>query len=188
MIIYPLDLQPDPLEIDETIPEGKIDYSPDVRQIGPLRVKGRAELIEEHGEGNQVIKDIRLRGHYSARLELLCSRCADPAEEKNEADFDLIFRPSGVDAVSGERALSEAETEIGYYEESGLVLEDVVREQVLLSLPDRLVCTPDPNGLCSHCGQNLSEPLHHIESVTETDPRWSALADLAVRLKSQTKQ
>ncbi len=187
MIIQPKDLQPDPLSIDETIEQDAISYSPDVRQIGPMRVEGRAELIEEHGDG-EVIHDIRVRGHYWGRLELLCSRCADPAEEATTGEFDLIFRPSGTDAVTGERALTEAETEIGYYEESGLVLEDVVREQVLLSLPERLVCMPDPNGLCLHCGQNLSVPLRYSDSMNDVDPRWEALAGLAERLKSDTKQ
>ncbi len=36
------------------------------------------------------------------------------------------------------------------------MLEDVLREQVLLSLPARTLCGPDCKGLCPHCGHNLN--------------------------------
>lgn len=176
--IQPIDLRLEPLAIDTVVPEGTIDYAADIRQLGDLRVQGKAEVIEEHGDEGGTIEDIRLRAAFDGRFELLCARCLEPSEKQLEGEFDLIFRPSGADLRTGEHAISEAETEIGYYEESGLVLEDVVREQVLLSLPDRLLCKPDCKGLCPHCGQNLNEAGCNCESQ-KVDPRWNALKDLA---------
>ena len=176
--IRPEDLRKEPLKLDLAIPEGAIDYAPDIRQVGNLRISGQAEVIEEHGGVGGVIEDIRLRAKFDGRFELLCARCLEPSQQNLKGEFDLIFRPSSADARLGERAISEAETEIGYYEESGLVLEDVVREQVLLSLPDRLLCKPDCKGLCPQCGQNLNEASCHCDN-TRTDPRWNALKDLA---------
>jgi uncharacterized protein len=186
ILIKPSELRVEALDLKVDIPEGAVEYAPDIRQIGKLHTEGRAELIEEHGGPKEIIEDIRLRAKYSGRFELLCARCLDPREERLKGDFDLIFRPAGVDAHTGERAISEAETEIGYYEESGLVLEDVVREQVLLSLPDRALCKPDCKGLCPHCGQNRNEVDCTCEPAM-TDPRWSALADLAGRIKTTEK-
>ena len=80
---------------------------------------------------------------------MLCARCVDPVTLPLQGDFDLIFRPEKADADSAERAITLDETEIGYYEESGLVLEDVVREQVL-TLPAWTArsARPDCKGLC----------------------------------------
>jgi uncharacterized protein len=97
--------------------------------------------------------------------------------------FDLIFRPQAADADPGERSITPDETEIGYYEESGLSLEDVVREQVLLSLPSRTLCKEDCKGLCPRCGQNLN--LATCNCNPTSDPRWNALAGLAGTIESR---
>ena len=67
-------------------------------------------------------------------------------------------------------------------EKAGLRLEDVVREQVLLTLPGRTLCKEDCKGLCAQCGQNLNEGSCGCHSEVR-DPRWSALAGLATTLK-----
>ena len=182
MIITPLDLQNEPLLFTETIPAGAIDYAPDTRQLGPLPVTGRADLIEEHRGPQEIVDDIRVRATYKGEFEILCARCLDPVHTPLAGEFDLLFRPENVDAASGERAITEDETEIGYYETSGLLLEDVVREQVLLTLPGRTLCREDCKGLCAHCGQNLNEGSCNC-AQTVVDPRWNALAGLAGSLK-----
>ena len=106
----------------------------------------------------------------------------EPVKTPLASDFDLIFRPQDADAEAGERAITVDETEIGYYEKNGLLLEDVVREQVLLSLPGRVLCQPDCKGLCPRCGQNLNQSLCACEE-TPADPRWNALAGLAGKLE-----
>ncbi|HEY4011380.1 MAG TPA: DUF177 domain-containing protein, partial [Acidobacteriaceae bacterium] len=146
MLIAPFQLADEPLQLNESLPEGAIDYTPDVRQIGPLALKGRAELIVEHRGPREFVEDIRLRAHFAGRFELLCARCLEPVQTPLEGDFDLIYRPAGVENDAGERAITEDETEIGYYEKSGLLLEDAVREQVLLGLPGRALCQQECKG------------------------------------------
>ena len=185
MLITPAELFPDPLEISTAIPVNAIDYAQDVRQTGPVEVHGRAERIEEHRGPKDVIEDIRLRARVEGDFELLCARCLDPIHHHADEIFDLIFRPSGTDAEPGERAITEAETEIGYYEGSGLLLEDVVREQIVLSLPDRFLCQQDCKGLCPRCGANLNVATCNCVLVG-IDPRWSALQGLTASKVSGT--
>jgi uncharacterized protein len=179
MLITPAQLLEEPLKLDETISSGEVEYAPDVRQIGPLTVKGQAELILEHRGPKEFVEDIRLRGHFEGRFELLCARCVEPVEATLAGSFDLIFRPGGVDNQPGEHAITEDETEIGYYEESGLLLEDAVREQVLLALPGRTLCREDCKGLCPQCGANRNTAPCDCED-RPVDRRWNALAGLAV--------
>jgi uncharacterized protein len=182
MLITPAQLVDEPLRLDESLPAGAIDYAPDIRQVGPLTLKGQAELIVEHRGPKEFVEDIRLRASYSGNFEQLCARCLEPVEQPLSGTFDLIFRPGGVDAEAGERAITEDETEIGYYEQSGLLLEDAVREQVLLTLPGRTLCQEDCKGLCPHCGINRN--LANCECVEKpVDPRLAALAGIAVAHK-----
>ncbi len=178
MVIKPAQLVDEPLSLDLEIPEGVIDYATDIRQVGPVAVRGRAELLIEHRGPKETVEDLRVRAQLAGAFELLCARCLMAVPTPLAASFDLIFRPGGVDAETGEHAITEDETEIGYYEKSGLPLEDVVREQVLLTLPGRALCREDCKGLCPHCGADRNAEDCAC-GETAGDPRWRALAAIA---------
>ena len=182
MLITPAQLVDEPLALNETIPSGAIDYAPDIDQIGPLTLEGQAELIVEHRGPREFVDDIRLRAHFDGRFEQLCARCLEPVQQPLSGSFDLIFRPGGVDAEAGERAITEDETEIGYYEESGLLLEDAVREQVLLSMPGRTLCKQDCKGLCPHCGADRNRTECGCDE-RPVDPRLAVLAGFTATQK-----
>ena len=177
------DLQVDPVEFDQHFPPEAIEYGQDIQQVGVLDAKGRADLIVEHRGPKELVPDIRVRADYSGRFEVPCARCVELVEHELKRSFDLLYRPIGVDANGAERAISTSETEIGYYSGDGLMLEDVLREQVLLSLPEKTLCRADCNGLCPGCGRNLNTESCSCESV-EADTRWSALSDLRSKIKS----
>jgi uncharacterized protein len=182
MLITLLDLEREPVSFDTAIPAGAIDYGTEASQTGPLAVRGQAEILREHRGPKEIIADIRARAHWSGEFEVPCARCLEPVRHTLGGDFDLLFRPLGADAGPAERSLGAPETEIGYYQEEGLVLEDVLREQVLLSLPARSLCRQDCKGLCPRCGRNLNAEPCTCEDQP-SDPRWSALSDLRSRLE-----
>jgi uncharacterized protein len=175
------DLEVHPREFEENFQPGVIDLGQDVRQLTPLRASGRSELVEEHHGKHEVIQDIRLRGRFSAGLELQCARCLEPVRQDVSRQFELLYRPLGVDAGRDELSVSDAEAEIGYYQGEGILLEDVLREQVLLALPLRTICREDCKGLCPQCGKNLNQEQCSC-AVPVEDPRWAALKDIRGRL------
>jgi uncharacterized protein len=181
MLIEIQELETHPVDFREEFSPGAIDLGPDVRQRSPLRSEGRADLIEERHSKQQVIQDIRLKGKLATSLELPCARCLEPVVHEVNAAFDLLYRPQGSDAGRPELSVTEAEAEISYYQGKGLLLEDALREQVLLALPLKAVCREDCKGLCPHCGKNLNEgPCSCAEPVD--DPRWSALKEIRTKL------
>ncbi len=183
MLISVLDLEREPIVFDLSIAPGVIDYGTETTQVAPLAVEGRADLIEETHGPRTVIQDIRLQGSYSGEFEVACARCLTPVRKKLGGRFDLLYRPLGADQGASEHSITASETEIGYYQESGLTLEDVLREQVLLSLPARTLCREDCKGLCPRCGRDLNTETCTCDPAP-ADPRWSALSDLAGRLKT----
>jgi len=181
MLIEVRELEDHPIDFDQEYPPGAIDLLPEVQQKTPLRGIGRAQLVEERDGKHQTIKDIRLNGEVRIALELPCARCLDPVVHQVERSFDLLYRPLGTDSGHEELSVTDAEAEIGYYEGEGLLLEDALREQVLLALPLKTVCREDCKGLCPHCGKNLNEIQCSCVDEVE-DPRWSALKEIRDKL------
>jgi len=177
------DLEREPIEFDLAIAPGAVDFGDQVAQDGPLAASGRAEVIHEHRGPKEIVADIRLRGQFEGRFEVPCARCVEPVQLPLAASFDLVFRPAGADSDAPERSITAPETEIGYYQKDSLLLEDVLREQVLLALPVRTLCKPDCKGLCPRCGANRNSQPCHCEEGPQ-DPRWEALAGLRSRIKS----
>lgn len=157
------------IEFDECLPPGRIDFGRGVKQVEPLAVQGSAELLES---------EIRIHGRLHTALEICCDRCLEPTHRSADADFDLFYRPMQTIAVSTEVEITDEDLDVGFYEGNGLLLEDAVKEQVLLTLPMKNVCRPDCAGLCPQCGQNrnLGECACDKRAA---DPRWAALGNIA---------
>jgi uncharacterized protein len=177
------ELEHEPIEFDLALGPGAINFGEEAEQKGDLAASGRAEVIQEHRGPREIVPDIRLKGRYAGTFQVPCARCIEPVEIPLASDFDLIFRPLGVDAGAPERSITASETEIGYYQKDSLLLEDVLREQVLLSLPVRTLCKPDCKGLCPRCGANRNTQPCSCEEGSN-DPRWEALSGLRSRFKS----
>ena len=177
------ELEREPIEFDLQFRPGVIDYGEEAQQTGPLATEGQAEVLHEHRGPKEVVADIRLKGKWKGDFQVPCARCVEDVPIALDGEFDLIFRPLGVDAGPQERSISAVETEIGYYQKDSLLLEDVLREQVLLSLPVRTLCKEDCKGLCPRCGVNRNHQECSCEEG-QTDPRWEALGELRGRIKS----
>jgi uncharacterized protein len=178
------DLEQEPIEFDLELAPGAVDLGGEAEQKGKLATAGQAEVLHEHRGPKDIVADIRLKGRFRVTVETPCARCVEPVEIPLGADFDLIFRPADADAEALERSITAPETEIGYYQGDSLLLEDVLREQVLLSLPARTLCKPDCKGLCPRCGENRNTQPCSCD-VGPADPRWEALAGLRGRIESK---
>jgi uncharacterized protein len=182
MFIEIHELELHPVDFQEEFGLGAIDFGPDMRQRSPLQAGGRAQLVEEHHGKHQKIKDIRLNGDFATTVELACARCLEPVVHDVARKFDLLYRPQGADAGREEISVTAADAEVGYYQGEGLLLEDTLREQVLLALPLKAICREDCKGLCPHCGQNLNVEQCSCAEPLE-DPRWAALKDIRNKLE-----
>lgn len=164
----------------ETWKPGEIDFSDaGVRQAGPLKAEGVAELLPHSGE------EVRVHGKVETTLETDCDRCLGRAEFPVSASFDLFYKPVDGDEPAGDEGeveIDEGEAEMGFYKLPGLVLEDILREQLLLQLPMQRVCRADCKGICPVCGANRNEVACGCEESRKPvmDERWDALKGLKV--------
>lgn len=173
------------IEFEESYAPGEIELVEDVQQTSPLTAKGYAELLEEHHGGKLVVKDIRVIGEYATRVEMKCARCLEGVPLDLANKFDLLYRPLKVQAkASDEVEITEADTEISFYQGEGLALEDLLKEQLLLAVPAKALCQEACKGLCPQCGQNLNTGSCNC-AEQRTDPRWEALAGLKEKLSKK---
>jgi len=158
------------LRIAQTYAPGSIDFhSMEFRQLEPLEVRGTAELIEGQ---------IRVSGSFQTKIELICARCLDSVVEELSRDFDLFYRPmDGHGKPEEEVRLRRDDTEIAFFEGQGLFLADVLTEQVLLTIPMKIICRNNCRGLCPHCGANLNHEECRCDAHA-ADPRMAPLARL----------
>lgn len=154
-------------EFQAHLPPGRIDFGEEVKEVEPLDAEGSAELLQS---------DIRLRGRLRTVMETPCARCLEPIRHPLDLEFDLFYRPMQTIAREEEVEITRAELDVGFYEGSGLMLEDALKEQILLALPMKSLCRPDCAGLCPQCGQNLNRGKCACRPLAGDD-RWAPLAD-----------
>lgn len=105
--------------------------------------------LEKHG------KDILVRGRIQGHLQLGCSRCLENFQEQVAGDFDLLLVP-GPGPAGREEELSAPDLDLDYYAGDVLNLEAILREQIILLVPLKPLCTEDCKGICPRCGAVLN--------------------------------
>ena len=163
------------VRFDETFEPGQIDFTgEDLVQASPLAAKGMAEILP-HSDGQ-----MRIQGQIEVEMTAQCDRCLGGARFALDSRFDLFYRPASQLPDEDEVAIDEGEAEIGFYEDGGMELEDILREQILLALPMQRVCSDVCKGICPACGKNRNETECDCKLETHVD-RWGALRKLELK-------
>ena len=109
-----------------------------------------------------IVEGILVSGPISGIITYHCARCLKDFREGFQLDVTELFA----------RGASEDDDE--YPLVNGTIdLEQMIRDNVLLSMPFAPLCRPDCRGLCERCGgdRNLGE----CSCAPREDPRWEAL-------------
>lgn len=129
------------------------------------------------GRVTRIDAEVRVKGQVTAGLEAVCDRCLEPVALPVEREFDLFYLPeTSSTTTSGETELLERDLDVSFYTDDRIDVDEVVLEQLELSLPTRILCQEDCQGLCAQCGANLN--VAPCNCPPEIDPRWQALAEL----------
>ncbi len=126
---------------------------------------------------NRIDKELNIRGNISVTVTLQCSRCLAEFNKAIDLDVDLTYLP--VEEMSREEIheIGRDESEVGYYKDDEIDIADVVKEQLLLNLPMKPLCSDECKGLCPVCGADLNLQSCNCQK-DEVDPRFSILKKL----------
>jgi len=135
---------------------------------GPATVSGKVRLA-----GNQVF----VNGHAETRAQVECDRCLQPVEIPVNTDFALEYVTGSEYEAARAVELTEAEMSIAVFDGEVIDIDEIVKEQVVLTVPTRMLCREDCKGICPECGADRNSGDCSC-STNDIDPRWAALKKL----------
>ncbi|HYG79167.1 MAG TPA: DUF177 domain-containing protein [Pyrinomonadaceae bacterium] len=147
--------EPDELVLDEE--HARLTEPPEV--TGRVQASGR---------------EVRLRGRITARAEVDCDRCLKSVAVPVETEFDVTYVPEEDYGEGGAAELQEEDMSLSVFDGETIDVDELVREQLLLALPSRALCTEECKGLCPVCGADRNAAACGCETE-EVDPRWAGL-------------
>jgi uncharacterized protein len=121
--------------------------------------------------------EVFARGSVGTSIELQCSRCLRSFVKELDVNINVVYLP--VEELKGEEKheIKDDELDIGFYQGDELDVQDLVREQILLNVPMKPLCSEACKGICPDCGADLNVSTCACERK-ETDPRLEVLKKL----------
>lgn len=118
---------------------------------------------------------LRVNGSYKVDLRIPCSRCLEPLDKQLAEEIHGMYVPAD---CQREVELEENQYRVEY---SGIEIDpwELIRQDVLVKIPMRPLCSEDCEGLCTVCGENLNESDCEHEQQ-KIDPRLEKLQDIDV--------
>lgn len=145
----------------------------------PLECNVDFSDIVEHGE-HPFKTPVKVSGEFKNRIGMVsleatarftyCAEC-DLCAEFVEREFSFPIEHKLVTELNDEN-----NDDFLVVENMKLDVDELIRCDVLLSMPSKYLCRDDCKGLCSKCGANLN--LGECSCKKEVDPRLSALLGL----------
>jgi uncharacterized protein len=100
-------------------------------------------------------RKVIVKGLISVRLLLRCDRCLEPYGWDFTEEFRILFSMIPFSGV-GEVELLKGDLNLDFTESNLLDSDRVFKEQIILHVPMKSLCTPECKGLCPLCGCNLN--------------------------------
>ena len=125
------------------------------------------EPVLAEGEIENRAGVVRLVFSVKFPLQLCCDRCLTEFSR----DFEYSFEHILVRSMQGDN------DEYVVIEDGILDLDELIRSDLLLELPAKVLCRPDCKGLCVVCGKNLNFDSCECNKK-EIDPRLQILGTL----------
>jgi len=138
---------------------------PAVRDAGfvftePVQVSGR---LSDVGPGQYYWS-----AHVTTRLATSCRRCLRDVTVAVEAPLEALFTE---DASSDDASARVIPARAGVLDLGG-----PLREELILAVPEFVLCRDDCRGLCPRCGKDLN--VGPCSCAPAGDARWAALESL----------
>lgn len=156
-------------EIDSVLGAEEIDLKPEtVRIVSDVVIKTVVKKSDHK---------VDAEGRLQTDVEADCDRCLEPTKRTLNIEFHLAFVTPEHFPADKDTEISGEDLDVDILKDDSLDLNEIVREQILLNLPQQVFCKVDCKGLCAKCGANLNL-IDCNCNETEIDPRWAVLKNL----------
>ncbi len=117
-----------------------------------------------------------MSGCLPVTVEAPCARCLEPVSFECVLDFEREFE------LKKDASFDGSLDEEPYLEGYNLDVDQLVCNELLLSLPMRVLCREDCKGICNRCGANLNYQTCTCDTRS-LDPRMSVIQEIFNQFK-----
>ena len=115
------------LRVNERVAFSEIDFQEvGLKICSPVEVTASIEKLEDK---------IIIKGSYRINFKAVCNRCCEEFDYKLDKLFKFEYKVVSTKDID---------------------ISSAIDEDILLSLPPKILCKADRKGLCAICGQNLN--------------------------------
>jgi uncharacterized protein len=100
---------------------------------------------------------IRITGKIEGLFEVSCHRCLKPVELPVKEQVDIYLIAEVQAPGDEEKELEKEELVYEFFDGEVIEIDQLVSEQVFLSLPVKVLCSEECKGICPGCGANLND-------------------------------
>ncbi|MCX7984803.1 MAG: DUF177 domain-containing protein [Bacteroidetes bacterium] len=119
-------------------------------------------------------KQLFLRVQATVNARLVCDRCLEEFEQRLNTEYIIVYVS---DTHSIEEIDESVEVQFIAQDTTYIDLDEDVRQFLILSVPQKILCSEACKGLCPVCGVNKNMTECHC-TIENVDPRWDALRTL----------
>lgn len=116
-------------------------------------------------------KELLIQAEASLELLIPCDRCLENVRVPFELSLTKEF------TFKDGKAEDEESEEQPYIEGYTLDVDALVRDELFVNMPMKVLCREDCKGICNRCGANLNYETCGCD-VTELDPRMAVIRDI----------
>ena len=151
-------------------------YAPDELGLEDERVK-LIEPAEVAGKVRQQGNRSHVSGRVTARVQTECDRCLKSVELPIDSHFKLEYVTAEDYRAQQAVELTEEDLDLSVFDGEAIDIDELVKEEILLAVPDHVLCGETCKGICAVCGGNRNLVECGCEAK-EIDPRWAELKKL----------
>jgi uncharacterized protein len=139
----------------------------------------RVRLLVAPTVSANIRKDRRVKvsGRVAARLQLECDRCLKLVELAVDSRFTLEYVTAEDYQAQQVDELTEADLDLSIFDGEVIDIDELVTEELLLAVPDHVLCNDNCKGICPVCGVDRNSVDCECQTA-EVDPRWAGLKEL----------
>lgn len=119
--------------------------------------------------------DVVVHGKARTNVEVPCARCLEPVKVTLAPEISVLMVPAAKIKHQREHEMASSEADVLPYDGENVVLDDLLRDDLLLEIPMIPLCSEDCPGIASAHAKEESKPV---------DPRLAPL----LRLKREKEK
>lgn len=153
------------------VQELTVSYEPDIftSQLGSFQIKDKKPValkLSNIGQSKALVE-----GHAELTFVFACDRCLRDVDYTFDLSFSFeVVSPDYTGVDIDEDALEFME---GYH----LNVDELIKNEILLNWPVKILCKDSCKGICKVCGKNLNDGACGCDDFVP-DPRMAAIKNI----------